>query len=80
VECYYCKKEIDPGDLRPYGPKCEFICEPCGTLPGNESTTFARFKEQLFAAENVNKDLTGESVVRIGSMNGPYPVKLEDMK
>lgn len=42
--CDLCKKSVD--DLRPYGPKGEWICFDCGQK--DEKTTIARMRHVVY--------------------------------
>lgn len=44
--CCYCER-TDKGELRPYGPKGEWVCFPCATKPENVANTEAQFANHL---------------------------------
>lgn len=61
--CYYCGQ---PGDLRPYGPRCAMVCFACAmATPEREAITSQTFAVQLHAA--------GPVAVLDGTEVGPYP-------
>ena len=65
MECFYCKK--DDGDLRPYGPKCAFVCFACAMeTPEREKETTENFKVQFKGSGPDNV---------IGTSVGPFPIK-----
>jgi hypothetical protein len=61
-ECHICK--TTEKELRPYGPRGEWVCFPCGTKPENLETTANSFYSQL--------DACGNSAI-IGLEEGPIP-------
>ena len=51
--CFYCGKEFNIEELRPYGPKYQLVCFECGTLPENEAISIRSIKLQIDACGDV---------------------------
>lgn len=67
-KCYVCGSEKD--ELRPYGPRGEWICFSCGMLPERIKQTEEMFAKQLNSC--------GENVL-IGLEEGPIPLNPQQL-
>ena len=68
-ECY--KGCGSTSDLRPYGPRGEFVCFSCAfATPEDKKTTESAFGSQLDAAI-----VAGKGIAVAGTEVGPYPYK-----
>lgn len=62
--CFYCDKA---DDLRPYGPRGEWVCHPCAmSTPERAEAAKMQFLAQLQGAG---------PIAVIGEKVGPYPIE-----
>lgn len=65
MTCYVCNEDKD---VRPYGPKGEWICFDCAMTPERKDTTERMFDMQFDAAV-----AAGDGVITL-TENGPVPL------
>lgn len=69
MQCFYCDKVFEARDVRPYGPKGEYICFDCATTPDHAAVSEMMFLKTL--------DACGPHVALTDT--GPRPLTEEDI-
>lgn len=68
--CFYCKREFDVEDLRPYGPKNSFVCFECAF----ETEERKKETEKNFGI-HADACLKENGTIIIGASCGPFVLK-----
>lgn len=67
--CYRCRCLGTISELRPYGPRGEWVCFDCAfATPADKAATERQFGAQLDAAISA-----GSGIAIVGGEEGPYP-------
>lgn len=76
MDCHYCRKQHEPGALRPYGPGGSSVCFPCVRAdPARERAAQEVYKTLLDA----NDAISHSGIVAIGESSGPRPFDPDEL-
>jgi len=68
-KCYLCPPDAPRTELRPYGPRGQWVCYDCAMKPENKAATEAAMEVAMRAAYEAS------DIVTIGTEDGFVPYK-----